>query len=410
MVPPPFQTLRALRTLNLAAIACAMASLTAALLGGVANDLEHSLHALEAVAFVTGVPTALVGALWAWVLRSQRTVGRTTLRWGWVLSLPLAMANASLSCGLLLAYEALHSGDPSVPSGFLTGLLVGALGGAIVWLPALVMVLLCFGAPIARAQRLAQQGLAGEEHGEKIVGTICAALSVAALALASQQPPGTTPVEAAGRWFTALLAAGGLLAGGAAAALAFRREQRRRGFVAGVEAGKVHGYRVDTTGEGKVLVRVMARESYRVADFEEEVFELDAGGVAVRAKVVGEGGEVGPVSAASSSARLASRSRRLRRRRHRAAMELPDERGEAAHVRHPLTELREALARERLQRVVDSRARSCAAASSLAASRSRSRQLDGRRNVSVNCSPATLAGSGAHRARTAPTPPPAMSR
>lgn len=287
MVPPPFQTLRALRTLNIAAVACAMASLTAVAFSYLMGPLGHESGPGEVVALVTGASTALLGALWAWVLRSPKTVGPRKLRWGWVLSLPLAILNEALACGLLLAYEAAYNGSQSVLDGFLTGAAVGAFMGVIVWLPALAAVLVCFGMPIAHAQRLAQKGLAGEEDGERVVGSYCAALSLAACALNLQPLSRPTPVEVVGSWFTALLAVSGVLAGGAAVVLATRRERRRRGFVAGVEAGEVPGYRVDATDEGKVLVRVTRGESYRVADFEEQVFELDEDGVAVRARVVG---------------------------------------------------------------------------------------------------------------------------
>jgi hypothetical protein len=45
--------------------------------------------------------------------------------------------------------------------------------------------------------------------------------------------------------------------------------------------------RVDATEEGKVLVRIVAQgKGYRVADFEEDVFELDEHGEAVRPKAL----------------------------------------------------------------------------------------------------------------------------
>jgi hypothetical protein len=81
------------------------------------------------------------------------------------------------------------------------------------------------------------------------------------------------------------LALFGALLGGSAAALALAREARRRRFVADAEAGKVAGYRVDPTDEGKVLIRVIAQgKGYRVADFEEDIFELDAEGEATKPK------------------------------------------------------------------------------------------------------------------------------
>jgi hypothetical protein len=117
VVPPPFQTLRALRTLNIAAVACAMASLTAVAFSYLLRPLGHESSPGEVVALVTGASTALLGALWAWVLRSPKTVALRKVRWGWILSLPLASLNAALACDLLLAYEAaLSTGTAVAPS------------------------------------------------------------------------------------------------------------------------------------------------------------------------------------------------------------------------------------------------------------------------------------------------------
>jgi hypothetical protein len=49
-------------------------------------------------------------------------------------------------------------------------------------------------------------------------------------------------------------------------------------------ASELAGYRVDTTAQGRVLVRIEPRaEGYRFADVEEELALLDAEGGAVRA-------------------------------------------------------------------------------------------------------------------------------
>ena len=65
-----------------------------------------------------------------------------------------------------------------------------------------------------------------------------------------------------------------------------RQESVPRPSGSGAVGSHVKGYRVDTTDEGKVLVRIAAQgKGYRVADFEEEeVFELDAQGEALRPK------------------------------------------------------------------------------------------------------------------------------
>lgn len=121
----------------------------------------------------------------------------------------------------------------------LRALNVTAVGVA---LAAITSALLCFGLPIARAQRLAGKGLAGEERGEWIVGLACMGMSLVALALAGggHAPPDVDAGKLITQWF----AAAGLLTGGAAAALAGARARRRRQFVADAAAGKITGYRV----------------------------------------------------------------------------------------------------------------------------------------------------------------------
>jgi len=83
----------------------------------------------------------------------------------------------------------------------------------------------------------------------------------------------------AGFFVLAAMAAVGLGAGALSVAFSTMRDRKRQRFVADTEAGKVAGYRVDPTPEGKVLVRVASQdESYRVADLDEELFALDADG------------------------------------------------------------------------------------------------------------------------------------
>jgi hypothetical protein len=269
VVPAPFRARRAMRVLNVTAVGLALAAITVVLVGAAFHGEDASLS------LAWGASTWVVGSLWAALLRSQKTVTRRSIRIGWLLSPPLAMLNAALASGALFA-----AGPPSHLTGsFFIGALLGATFGAFVWVPALVATLICFGLPIARAQRLAAKGLAGEERGELIVGLVCVAVSVAAVVL-SRDGDGT-PRDIVAPW----LGVAGLFTGGGAALLAGGRERRRRRFVADAEAGKVAGYRVDATAEGKVLVRVAAQgRGYRVADFEEEVFELDEQGQATRAK------------------------------------------------------------------------------------------------------------------------------
>lgn len=204
-------------------------------------------------------------------------MGKTRLRWGWVASVPLAMLNAAIAAALLVG-----STHPSLET-FLGGALAGVTFGAVFWIPALLFTLAAFGLPIARAQWLARKGLAGEERGDAVVGLACVATSVLAMLLAREGRDDA--LAGLGLWLTRAFALLGAIAGASSVALARSREARRRAFVAAAEAGEVPGFRVDPTAEGKVLVRVVDQgEGYRVADYEQAIFELDAEGEATRAK------------------------------------------------------------------------------------------------------------------------------
>jgi hypothetical protein len=267
VIPAPFRSLRALRVLNVAAVGLALAAVVAAVFGPTA----------PVAPIATGLPTLVFGTLWALLLRWPRTVKNTSFRVGWAASVPLAALNGGVACALMMLTKHPDSFKP------LVGLVLGATFGALIWLPALVFTLCFFGLPIASAQRLAARGLAGEERGERVVGLACAAMSTLALAGASIEP-----WDHRHRFLPLIygLAILGLLTGGAAALLANAREARRRRFVARAEAGEVRGYRVDPTDEGKVLVRVVSQgEGYRVADFEQEVFDLGAEGEATRPRM-----------------------------------------------------------------------------------------------------------------------------
>lgn len=278
VIPAAFQSRRALRVLNVAAVGFALAAATS----GVFACLFHRPNL---TAFVTALPTWIIGTLWALVLRWPKTIGQSSFRWGWAASVPLAILNASVAAGLLFAL------DTSMPdaSRFVLGALLGATIGALAWVPALITTLVCFGIPIASAQRLAQKGLAGEERGEWMVGIACVVMSVLGLLLSfGARVPHWD--HAPGLWLSRAFAMLGILGGGAATLFARAREARRRRFVADAEAGKAPGYRIDETDEGKVLVRIVSQgEGYRVADFEEELFELDAEGAATRPKALHRG-------------------------------------------------------------------------------------------------------------------------
>lgn len=231
---------------------------------------------------VAGLPTFLYGMAWGLLLRMRAKVGTSRVRWGWVASIPLAAANGALAGALAMSLDA--NGD-LLPR-FLGGGLLGVTFGAVFWVPGLLATLAVFGLPVARAQRLAEQGLAGEERGERVVGVASFLLALVAILHVVAFPPSRHRAEAfveLGPLFAHVLAAIGLATGGAAALAAHYRGNRRRRFVEEVEAGKRAGFRVDPTKEGKVLVRVTTQgEGYRVADVEEEVLALDEAGEALR--------------------------------------------------------------------------------------------------------------------------------
>lgn len=284
-LPTTFRDPRLLGILNTAAVGLALGSLVGASFEMFWSSLASDLGRL---ALITGIPSLVVGTLWAHLLRLQNTISRFKIRTGWVVSVPLAMLNAALAAGALLGTSEHSAGA------WLGGMLLGATFGVMFWLPALLLVLLLFGAPIAWAQKLAERGLAGQERGELIVGATAASLGLLG---------GTTSIVGlvmeSERYGLALTALFGLLAassGGTAAMLSFLRQRRRRAFVDSVELGRVPGYRVDETPEGKVLVRVAVDDGYRVAEEYEALVELDHQGEARRALVLTAGGLRPPAS------------------------------------------------------------------------------------------------------------------
>jgi hypothetical protein len=270
MIPVVFRSPRSLRALNVSAVGFAIAAMTTAValwIGGPAWRW----------AVIVGVPSLAVGMLWAAVLRLRRPVGDHGLRLGWVLSLPLAAANGGLACGLMFAW------DMPGTAPFVGGFVVGATFGVLAWAPGLVAVLVLFGVPIARAQQLAQRGLAGEERGEVLVGITAAVLGCVAAAIVRSMHVAPRPPFAAALFCAFVVLA--VACGGIAAVVALRREARRRRFVARVEAKEEPGLRIETRATGKMLVRVEPHvEHYRAAPLpDEELIALDRDGRAVRA-------------------------------------------------------------------------------------------------------------------------------
>jgi hypothetical protein len=282
VVPSIFASQKLLARINVAAVAFALAACTAVLFTA----------ARFTNGWVVGLPTVLVGTAWAALLRRPRTVGSTSIRLGWLLSIPLAASNAGLACVGLFASEP----NASTLWAIIGGMFVGATFGIFIWGPALLMTLLCFGVPIAWAQRQATRGLAGTERGERIVGLVCTVLSLAAFvtALVTGRPDESlhahfTHAGLESGWFFALaLSLVGTVLGTSAFVLSTLRERRRSVFIARVEAGEEARFRVDATSEGKVLLRVERHGAgaYRVADLEEEICLLDDEGRATEVRAL----------------------------------------------------------------------------------------------------------------------------
>ncbi|MFO0604514.1 MAG: hypothetical protein U0324_15135 [Polyangiales bacterium] len=262
MAPSLFRTRRAIEWLSVLAVGASLAALT----GSFFRGMFGQSNIFGAVG--TALPTLVFGSWWAKLLRDPRTVGMTRVRRGWLLSIPLAAANAAASAAMLLGFE---NGRVSLENA-ITGFFLGATVGAMFWVPAMLLTLAVFGVPIAWGQRMAREGLAGQERGDGVVGAVCALLG-GAVAVAQAR----APAHHVGAPFLALMGAAGLTAGLGVMGAAWWRDRLRRAFVADVEAGRAPGYRIDHTAAGKVLMRVVSQgEGYRVADFAEAVATLDA--------------------------------------------------------------------------------------------------------------------------------------
>jgi hypothetical protein len=207
------------------------------------------------------------------LLRVRATVGRSRVRVGWALSLPPAAINGAVA---EMLFAMLDREDPALWRAAMHGL----IGDAVYWIPALAAVLLLFGAPIAWSQRLASEGLAGKERGEGLIGAVCAFIAASAMALIPTRVEGTF-----GGTIALLMATLALGLGLSTSLLSMVTSRLRKRFVARVEAGEVERFRVDSTPDGKVLVRVPPQgESYRVGDFEEEIAKLDRDGDVVHTR------------------------------------------------------------------------------------------------------------------------------
>lgn len=277
-LPDAFRARRLLERLNVAGVGLSLSGATTAL-------LESTMGAMGSSALFIALPTLAIGVLWAALLRDPRKVslgswsasGRVReARLGWLLCVPLAMLNAGVAAGGLIM-----SDSGWTLGSFALGMLLGATFGALIWIPALLLTILCFGLPIERARRLAEQGLAGKDRGELWVGG-------ASLVVTFLSALVTVSMLTGDRYFRLgtfdvvlllTLQITSAAVSGLATITAWRRDRARRVFVTKVERGEVPQFRIEPTPQGKVLLRVPeGAASYRVSSFEEEVAALDAEG------------------------------------------------------------------------------------------------------------------------------------
>lgn len=257
---------QALAVANVFAVASAMGAAAGVGAAIVFRDFAKSGLATLSATFVLGL-------LWAALLRLRATAGRSNVRVGWALAVPLAAVNSVVA---EMIFAVLDQEHPALWRAAMQGL----FGNAVYWVPALAAVLLLFGVPIAWSQRLASKGLAGQERGEGLIGAVCAFIAASAMALIP-----TSAERTLGATMMFSMAIVGLALGLGTSALAMVKNAMRRRFVAKVEAGEVPRFRVDATPEGKVLVRVTSHgESYRVGDFEEEIAKIDEEGDVVHTR------------------------------------------------------------------------------------------------------------------------------
>src|SRR5579863_9265531 len=135
MVPVVFRTPRSLGALNVAGVGMAIAAMTtAAFMVADRNRPEWAV--------IVGIPSVLVGSLWAAMLRRRERVTEKNIPVGWVLSVPLAALNSAFACALLFTLD-----SPQIAA-FAGGMFIGATFGVLIWGPALIIVLILFGLPI----------------------------------------------------------------------------------------------------------------------------------------------------------------------------------------------------------------------------------------------------------------------
>jgi hypothetical protein len=101
--PSAFRARRLLESINNLAVGASLAAATSFVSYGVLFVFGY--YHPEYIAWITGVPTLMFGVLWATLLRRPQTFRDSKLRVAWLLSAPLAMANAGVVAGLLFTLE-----------------------------------------------------------------------------------------------------------------------------------------------------------------------------------------------------------------------------------------------------------------------------------------------------------------
>lgn len=269
-LPNAFRAPRALRNLNVAAVGFSLAACAGVVFAGILGPTFSHGGPYPAFAehwvtpgVASGISTLAFGLVWARVVRIR--AGKFPI--GWLAAVPLAALNAGTALGLVMSGEGSGGGEA-----FFGGLVLGATFGAIFWIPALVVTLVCFGLPLHLAQKAADEGLGSEDRGERTVGVVAACFALGALLLITGV---ARPLPEA--IVLTSLAVAGHLTGAASAIYATIRERKRRLFLGSVVMGTEEGYRV--TDGSTLLVRVTRTpEIYRGADLEEPIVELDGTG------------------------------------------------------------------------------------------------------------------------------------
>lgn len=276
MPPKAFESLRAMRWLNVGAFSFALAALV-----GVSFSFPRINIIGGEFPLASAVATLIMGPLWAHTLRKHPVAWTESPRRGRAFSLLLALSNGTLAGMIVGVLDA--SGARDLIIGVGAGGLLGATFGIVFWIPTLLATLPLFGLPTAWARSRAKLGLGGEERGEAVVGLLSALTSLILFALTFTLPHERTPSFVGESFYTdpplSLLrafAVAGFVLAGSATFVAQKRDRFRRAFVQQAAEGKIPGYRVDNTERGNVLIRCAPNASaYRDANQDEEIFAID---------------------------------------------------------------------------------------------------------------------------------------